>query len=174
MKRRGIILWILGLSIIDQLIKVIVELRFFETTFEIIPNLIEFRPKYNMNYFYLNDVLNLGIGFAASICSMILVAVIFILLYRMLRHYSMHKRLIDWAFVFIISAFLCALVSNIFWKGVLDYIYLKPLFIFDLKDLYVWIGIAIMLTAQIKDNKSGIRITWKDVVRYFKTSDKSA
>jgi len=50
------------------------------------------------------------------------------------------------------AAILCALIGNIIWKnGTLDYIYLKPLFVFDLKDSYSDIGIILFLIYAFKN-----------------------
>jgi lipoprotein signal peptidase len=74
------------------------------------------------------------------------------------------------AMIFLVSACFCALISNIFWnKGVLDYIYLKPLFIFDLKDIYVNIGILLFLLYSIKNKEQmkNINLNPKDVIAYI-------
>ncbi len=36
-----------------------------------------------------------------------------------------------------IAGAISALICTIFWNGTLDYIYLKPYFVFDLKDIYL-------------------------------------
>lgn len=58
------------------------------------------------------------------------------------------------------AAVLCALIGNIIWqKGTLDYIYLKPLFVFDLKDVYVDFGIIIFLIYTFKNRKQFEQLT---------------
>ncbi len=65
--------------------------------------------------------------------------------------------------MFIVAAIICALSGNIIWKnGTLDYIYLKPLFIFDLKDMYVDFGIVAFLFYAIK-NRVQLEKTLKGV-----------
>ena len=62
---------------------------------------------------------------------------IILALYIFLRSLSKKTKLLDTAITFQIAGLICALLGNIVWKkGVLDFIYLKPLFVFDLKDLY--------------------------------------
>jgi len=174
MKNWIIVLLILLLSLLDQVIKVVIESAFLDVRFDIIPNLIEFRPKYNFDYSYLNQILDLGMSFWATLLLTIFFGVLFLLVYRLLRYYSKHKTLLDWSSVFIFSSLVCALLSHVFWKGVLDYIYLKPLFIFDLKDIYVWIGVVLVLFAQIKDVQNGVAIKWKDVKQYFSPNKKGS
>lgn len=172
MRKIHVVLWVLVLSALDQLIKVIVDLRFLETTFEIIPGLIEFKPKYNMHYFYFNEVWDLGLTFWPSILFIIIIGVFIFLIYRVYKHCSHYKKLIDWWFIFMFSGLICAFLSNTLWKGVLDYIYLKPLFIFDLKDLYIQIGAILFLIGLIKDAKDGIVVKWKNIKEFYSVKDK--
>ena len=52
------------------------------------------------------------------------------------------------------AAVICALIGNLIWKnGTLDYIYLKPWFVFDLKDLYVDLGIVTFLIYVLKNRR---------------------
>lgn len=102
MKKSHVILCILVLSIIDQFIKIVIDLRFLETTFEIIPGLIEFKPKYNMNYFYLNEVLGLGFKFWPSILFIIAIGIIVFLLYKLLPYVQFRLNVIATAFAEII------------------------------------------------------------------------
>jgi hypothetical protein len=58
------------------------------------------------------------------------------------------------------AAVLCALIGNIIWrKGTLDYIYLKPLFVFDLKDVYSDFGIIIFLIYAFKNREQFEKLT---------------
>ncbi|MDR1169287.1 MAG: hypothetical protein LBK97_00440 [Prevotellaceae bacterium] len=72
------------------------------------------------------------------------------------------------------SCELCALSGNLLWeKGVLDYVYLKPLFVFDLKDIYVDVFICLFLVyalnnrKQLKNIKLFDRKEIKEVIGYF-------
>jgi signal peptidase II len=49
------------------------------------------------------------------------------------------------AALFIIAAGICVSIDNIFYGGSLDYINLKPLFIFDLKVMYLNCAIFLIL-----------------------------
>ena len=66
-KKTKIILWILLLTTIDQLVKLVIHAYYMDVRFEIIPSLFEFAPVFNSNYSYINDLLNknlkIDIGF---------------------------------------------------------------------------------------------------------------
>ena len=68
-----------------------------------------------------------------------------------------NKILLDVAFSFITAAAICAISGNLIWqKGTLDYIYLKPLFIFDLKDLYSNVFLILLIVYTFK-NKAELK-----------------
>ena len=143
MNVRKIIFLICLLIIIDQTIKIVIYSFFMEIRFEIIPSLFEFRPFFNVNHTYVNDLLykyfniNLGLLFHIALFLFILIILIPSLWLTFRNNIHKNKILLDVAFSFITAAGICAISGNLIWqKGTLDYIYLKPLFIFDLKDLY--------------------------------------
>lgn len=142
MKTRKIILWIFILVAVDQIIKIFINLFFLENHFEIIPSLIEFKPIFNDKHSYLNVLLNnkfnIDIGLFAHLISFLILEIIVLSMYSFFRkNISKYKKLLDTAFIFQISGLICALIGNLIWKkGTLDYLYLIPLFVFDLKDLY--------------------------------------
>ena len=79
--------------------------------------------------------------------------------------------LLDTAIVFQVSALLCALIGNVIWAdGVLDYIYLKPLYVFDLKDVYSWVFVFLFLayTIKKKEQLKTVNLDPKDVIDYIK------
>jgi uncharacterized membrane protein len=85
--------------------------------------------------------------------------------YALVRRAKKNTTLFDFAFIFGAAAYVCALTGDIFWeKGCLDFIYLKPLFIFDLKDLYIncFLCLVIVLTYKYRQQ---LRASPKDVIR---------
>ena len=173
MKTHTIILWIFILIIADQVIKIIINSFFLESQFEIIPSLFEFRPSFNDKHTYVNSLVhrefNVNIGLWPHIIMFILIEVVIFILYSYFRN-NIHERktLLDVSFVFQMAGIICALIGNLIWKnGTLDYIYLKPLFIFDLKDLYISC-FAIMFLAYFHKNRALIkRMKMKEVVSWF-------
>jgi len=157
MKTRNIIAWILILIFIDQTIKVLINIYFIETHFEIIPSLIEFKPTFNVRHSWVNNLLNDNFGINVGMIPHIILYMIIAILVPMYFSYfkykiSHNKKLIDVATIFLMTAVLCALIGNIIWaKGTLDYIYLIPLFVFDLKDVYSDCGVVVFLIYVFKN-----------------------
>jgi len=178
-KKAKIVLWILLLTAIDQLIKIVIHAYYMDVRFEIIPSLFEFKPVFNSNYSYINDLLNknlnIDIGFLPHIILYFVLQVIVTNIYISfkIKLDNTFSWLLDTAIVFEVSALLCALIGNIVWfEGVLDYIYLKPLYVFDLKDVYAWVFVFLFLvyTIKKKDQLKTVNIDPKDVVEYIKNT----
>jgi lipoprotein signal peptidase len=140
MSIKKIIFWIVILITIDQLIKVLIYRYFFNVRFEIIPSLLEFYPKFNTQYSYLNVLLNshhnINIGLVWHIIYILILQVVIICIYIFFKNKN-HIKLLDFSLIFFEAGIISAFISYFLKKGCLDYIYLKPLFIFDLKDLYL-------------------------------------
>lgn len=141
MKTKEIIWWIFLLVIIDQATKIVIYHFYMDTHFEIIPSLFEFSPVFNDKHSYvnylLNQKLNINMGLWIHMVIFTVAEYIILALYVFLRSLSKKTKLLDIGITFQIAGLICALLGNIVWeKGVLDFIYLKPLFVFDLKDLY--------------------------------------
>jgi hypothetical protein len=138
MLRRRNILWIIILIVIDQLIKIVIYNYSFNLRFELIPSVLEFYPKFNLNYSYVNDLYNLNIGLLVHTVFMLTMLIIMIFIFYYWKKIN-HTTLLDISFIFFIAGYVCVLIGYFFWKeGILDYISLIPLsIIFDLKDLYL-------------------------------------
>jgi hypothetical protein len=140
MSIKKIIFWIGILITIDQLIKVLIYHYFFNVRFEIISSLLEFYPKFNTQYSYLNVLLNshynINIGLVWHIIYILILQVVIICIYIYFKNKN-HIKLLDFSVIFFESGIISAFISYFSKPGCLDYIYLKPLFIFDLKDLYL-------------------------------------
>ncbi len=159
MKTQTIITWILILVIIDQMIKIIIYNFYGEINFEIIPSLIEFKPTFNVKHSWINSLLNkyfgINVGFLPHVILYLLIGILVPMYFSYFRNkVTYNKKLIDTATIFMMAAILCALIGNIIWKkGTLDFIYLKPFFVFDLKDVYSDFGVVIFLVYALKNRK---------------------
>jgi len=154
MKTRTVILWAIVLFVIDQVIKIVIERYFFDVNFDMIPPLFYFKPKYNINYSYVNDLFKLGWGFWTHVILNCIASIIIVFLYDIFKTISGNAKIIGFAFIFIFAAMLCSLIDKVCWGGSLDYIYLKPLFIFDLKDLYSKVFLVLLVLYCIKSDKN--------------------
>ena len=172
----------LFLILLDQLIKIIINAYFLDARFTILNPFFEFEPTFNNKYSYLNSLLHkkfdidLGIWFHIVINIVIFILVFFS--YRYLRNNLNRSKLFDISFIFCFSGILSAFISTYIWiKGCLDYIYLKPLFVFDLKDLYLNCSIILFLIYFHKnrkiikalDEKKGVH--FKNLIRFRKKTD---
>ena len=180
MKARTVTINTFLLIAVDQVIKIIIHTYCGGYQFEIIPSIIDFKPAFNDNHSYVNVLLNknfgLNIGLLPHIilflCTMILVFPYFFY-YR--NNILRNTKLLDSAIIFLYAGIICALIGNLIWKkGTLDYIYLKPFFVFDLKDTYINLGIILFFTYLLKNRTVLKTIKTKDVFLYTKTllSDK--
>ena len=157
MKTRNIVLWVLTLIIIDQTIKILIHNFYLEINFDIIPTLIEFKPTFNVKHSWVNTLLNKNLGINIGLLPHVTLYLMIGFLVPMVFSYfrnkiSSDKKFVDVATIFIMAAIVCALLGNIAWtKGTLDYIYLKPLFVFDLKDVYIDFGLVIFLIYVFKN-----------------------
>ena len=168
MKTRTVLLWAIALFAIDQTIKIVINQCFIDLRFDIIPPLFYFKPKFNIHYSWVNDLFKLGWGFWTHIVIYCFVIILIVFLYDLFKTISDNAKIISIAFSFIFAAALCASIDTICWGGSLDYIYLKPLFIFDLKDLYSKIWMILLLLYVHKNRKYLATIKTKDMKYHFK------
>ena len=133
------------LVLVEQIIKLIINHNFLDLDVAIIPGLVYFSPLFNRDYSWINNLFDLGIG---KIFHIIMVVLILVLLY-LFYNYAFNKKLKSKAFylsyLFIMSGAICSLIDKVFWDGSLDYIYLKGLFTFDLKDAYISMFVVIVI-----------------------------
>ena len=138
-------------------LKIIINSFFLDVRFDIIPSLFEFKPTFNDKHSYVNSLLyknfNIDIGLWFHIILFLFEEIILLTLYGYFRNnISENKKLLDVAIIFQITGYICALIGILIWKkGTLDFIYLKPLFIFDLKDLYVNCFVILFLVYAYKN-----------------------
>lgn len=132
------ILLIVLLIMIDQGIKLIIYKYFLDTRFDILSPVLEFYPKFNANYSYvIKDLLHMELSGVLYVLFILVIQILAIHLYVKKRKCT-ESFLLDFVFILFEAGYLSALFSYIFWgKGCLDFIYLKGLFIFDLKDIYL-------------------------------------
>jgi len=169
MKTKIVLLWAIALCAIDQTIKIVIDRHFLDVRFDIISPLLYFSPTFNHDYTWINNLFSLGIGFWVHIVFFCFAVVpILVVGYDVFKTISNNAKIINIAFIFAFAAALSALIGTIFWGGCLDYIYLKPLFVFDLKDLYMNIFVILLLLYYLK-NKKMLKEIDKDVNNHLKS-----
>jgi len=167
MRTKLVLLWAVVLFVIDQIIKVVIDKYFLDVKFDIIPPLFYFRPSFNHQYSWINGLFGLGMGFWIHIIIYVFATLIIVLLYDYLKTLPGNRKMMNIAFVFGFAAIMCSFIGTIIWDGCLDYIYLKPLFVFDLKDLYINTFLILFIIPQI-NKKNWSTFTLKNIVRHYK------
>ena len=155
--------------LLDQGIKLIIKLNFFHSYFEIIPNFLFFNPIINTQGSWLNARFNFNISFPLLIIINGISLMLFIEIYRYIKFKTGKSFWVDMCFVFIFAGALCSFIDKVFYGGSLDFIGISDLFIADLKDIYINIGLLFFIMSCYK---SGFfneeETTFKDDIKAIK------
>ena len=140
------------LMLIDQGIKLIIKFNFFDKFIEIIPNFLFFDPIINTHGSWLNARLNLEGNFTILIASNFIFIFLLIELYRYSRSRGIKSFWSDMSFIFIVSGALCSLIDKVFYGGSLDFIGISNLYIADIKDIYINLGLFFFIILIYKED----------------------
>jgi len=174
MRTRTIILWIAILIIADQAIKIVINSYFLDCKFDIVPSFLEFKPTFNVQHSWVNNLINdyfgLNVGLLPHVILYLLIGILSSAYYSCYRNnIRENTKLLDTTIIFLYAVLICALIGNLVWKkGTLDYIYLVPLFVFDLKDTYADAVIVLFMIYAIKNRTQLNLIKTRDVFLYVK------
>jgi lipoprotein signal peptidase len=166
MKIKTIALWVIVLVVIEQVIKLIISRYYRDLNFEIIPSLLAFKPTLNDKSFYWLGLLNIDVGRWARLITGLIALTIFSLFYRYIKTTLRQEKLFDVASIFAFAGIMCSTCDNIFFGGSWDYVYLKSLFVFDLKDLYLNCFACLLIIGVLKNKK------YLATVKMTRSSDK--
>ncbi|GAA0126421.1 hypothetical protein UT300019_23240 [Clostridium sp. CTA-19] len=151
---------------IDQIIKIIINNKFFDKKFPILPPLLYFKPMFNRDYSWFNSMLQLGVGKYIHILIVVIMSILIYQLYQYLNKQFGDNKIINIMYAFIFSGAICSLIDKVFWNGSLDYISLNVFFTFDLKDVYINVFIGSVILSLILKNKVLSQID-DDIVKDF-------
>lgn len=129
------------LFLIDQGLKILIKLFFFDRYIPIIPKMLYFSPIINTNGSWLNARFGTSVSFPMLITLNIIAIFIFIEVYRYYLHKGNKDFWSDMCFIFVTCGAICSLIDKVFYGGSLDFIGISDLFIADIKDLYINLGI---------------------------------
>lgn len=174
MKIRTIILLVMILVATEQIIKLIICLNYQDINLEIIPSLVDFKPTLNNKTFYWLGLMNIDVGRWVRLATAIIILRAFCLFYLYLKRTLQNRKWLDISFVFGFAGVLCSLSDNIFFGGSWDYIYLKPLFIFDLKDIYMDCFSIFFIIFCYKNRTEISKIKMKDIITFLKNGLKQS
>ena len=127
--------------LIDQGIKILIKLLWFNNDIPIIQGMLYFRPIINTDGSWLNARFGTSVSFPILITLNILAIFIFVEVYRYYLHNGNKDFWSDMCFIFVSCGALCSLIDKVFYGGSLDFIGISNLFIADIKDLYINLGI---------------------------------
>ena len=127
--------------LLDQGIKILIKLLWFNNYFPIINDMLYFRPIINTDGSWLNARFGTSVSFPILITLNIFAIFIFIEVYRYYLHKGNKDFWSDMCFIFVTCGALCSLIDKVFYGGSLDFIGISTLFIADIKDLYINLGI---------------------------------
>ena len=127
--------------LLDQGIKILIKLLWFNNDFPIINGMLYFRPIINTDGSWLNARFGTSVSFPILITLNILAIFIFIEVYRYYLHKGNKDFWSDMCFIFVTCGAICSLIDKVFYGGSLDFIGISNLFIADIKDLYINLGI---------------------------------
>lgn len=140
-----VILIFIVLMLIDQVSKIIIKSFFFNNYISIIKGFLSFDPIINTDGSWLNARFNLNVGFSILIIINAIAIILFIELYRYYLSKGNKDFWGDMAFLFISTGALCSLIDKIFYGGSLDFIGISDLFIADIKDIYINLGLLFFI-----------------------------
>jgi signal peptidase II len=153
--RKGINwIFLLAALAVDQGIKAYLFSTEWESlSLSLIEPVFYIEPTHNTRGSYLWVLLNIDrVPHFINIIIFSLVGLVFI---EVWRYYVRRKRNSFWINGFIhlfLAGLLANLIDNAFWGGSLDYVTIKPLYTFDLKDLYITLC-ELFLLAELLDNR---------------------
>lgn len=174
------------LFIIDQGIKILIKLFFFNEYIEIVPNMLFFNPIINTDGSWLNARFGTSVSFPLLITINLIAIFLFVEIYRYYIFNGHNDYWADMCFIFVTCGALCSLIDKIFYGGSLDFIGINTLFIADIKDLYINLGILFFILTlfnngyltssdessfkdDIKSLKKFIKFILNDIKNKFKT-----
>ncbi len=158
---------VIALIAIEQFIKIIINSRFLDKTYPILAPYLYFEPLFNRHYSWFNSMLNLGISRWLHILLVAVMSIAILLFYKYILKEHGAIRIVNIMFAFVFAGAICSLIDKIFWDGSLDYILVKGLFTFDLKDVYINVFNGLLILSLFSSNKRIQELSERDLLKDF-------
>jgi signal peptidase II len=164
------ILFLSILVLIDQGIKITIKFLFFHMKFDIIANILSFHPIINTEGSWLNARFGTSVSFPLLIISNIVFLFLIMELFRYFLSKGNRTFWSDMSFIFLFCGALCSLIDKVFYGGSLDFIGISNLFIADIKDIYINLGLYFFLLGSYSSGylTSEESSSLKDDIQYIK------
>lgn len=158
------ILPILALTLIDQIVKVVISISFMQYDFDIVPHLLRFNPKLNVNLSYVGNFIDAFSNLYFMIFLNILVIFVLLSGYMLYKAKGKQNALASNLIMTCgMAGSICSLIDKLFWGGSLDFLQIPGMFIFDLKDCYLTVAVVVFVIVSILHGKE---ISVKEYVRF--------
>ena len=138
----------------DQIIKMVIHLAYMEDEFDIIKPLLRFHPQLNTKLSWAGNYIEIFANPVAAIFLNLILLFVFLsgyLLYKSKRKQTGFS--IKIIMICGIAGCLCSLIDKLFWGGSLDYLQIKDLFVFDLKDCYLTVAEVLFIVIGLVHSK---------------------
>lgn len=168
MKTKTVILWVIILVAIEQIIKLIIAQNYQDVNFEIIPSLVDFKPTLNNKTFYWLGLIDVNVDQIIRLGTGLIFLVVLAIFYLYLKKTIQNRKWVDITFIFGFAGILCSISDNIVFGGSWDYVYIKPLFIFDLKDIYLNCFSILFIVCFYQNRSEMFKIKTKDIIYSLK------
>ena len=156
--------------LLDQGIKILIKLLWFNNDIPVIDGMLYFRPIINTDGSWLNARFGTSVSFPILITLNILAIFIFVEVYRYYLHKGNKDFWSDMCFIFVSCGAICSLIDKVFYGGSLDFIGISNLFIADIKDLYINLGILFFALTMLNNGylSSNEDTTFKEDLQMLK------
>lgn len=156
--------------LIDQGTKIVIKLFFFNAQKEILSNMLFFNPLINTDGSWLNARFGTSISFPILITINVFALFLLFELFRYLQIKGIKDFWSDLTFLFLFIGASCSLIDKIFYGGSLDFIGISNLFVADIKDIYINLGLFAFIVETYNTGylTSKEESTFKDDIIYLK------
>ena len=162
------------LLVLDQGSKIIIKFFYFNSYGSLFNNFISFNPIINSDGSWLNARFNTNISFLFLNILNFISLIVFLELYRYFRLKGHKTFWEDCCFIFIFIGAFCSLIDKLFYGGSLDFIGIGELFIADLKDIYINLGVLFFIISiysqgylSLKDDDTSFKEDLKSVLKFI-------
>lgn len=167
LKNVHLIISIIVLFAIDQLSKIIISAIFSGNninSINLIPNYLSITPDLNDKGSFIASRFDINAPFIIFIALNFLILLFIFFIYKYISYKEQLNSMNQLTFILLFSGGLCSLIDKIFWGGSLDFLHIHNLFIADIKDIFITIGLGSFIMSSII---SDYQIEMKDLINFI-------
>ena len=171
--KKNLFIIFLILMLLDQGSKIIIHFLYFNKHIILIKDFLSFSPIINTDGSWLNARFGTEISFPLLILTNFIALFLFVEVYKYYISKNKKDFWSDMCFVFMFSGALCSLIDKIFYGGSLDFIGIGDLFVADIKDIYINLGILFFVALMFKsgvltsEDTSSFKEDIQSIKRFF-------